>query len=390
MKILLINDISTPTGGGELTTLALRDGLRKRGHDARFFSSSACYMGRKGLADYECMGTTSPLRIFLQTANPWAYWKLRQVLATFQPHVVHVRIFLSQLSPLILPLLRDIPSIYHVVWYRPICPLGTKLLPDNNPCRVHYGTVCYQNRCLRLRAWVPIILQLKCWHHWRHAFNLVIANSAAVRDRLTADGIAPVQVVWNGIPERPARVALQPPPTVAFAGKFNWTKGVDVLVRAFAKVVKQIPEARLLLAGYGPEHEALKRLIAELDLTGSISMLGFLAPSVLETQFDRAWVQIVPSRWEEPFGRVAAEAQMRGTAVVASASGGLTEIVQDGQTGLLVPPGDVDALSDALLHLLQNRLLAEQLGQAGRYRALAEFSEDIFVDRFVQYYHTLC
>jgi len=81
---------------------------------------------------------------------------------------------------------------------------------------------------------------------------------------------------------------------------------------------------------------------------------------------------------------------MRGTAVVASETGGLGEIVRDGQTGFLVPPDDVDALAKALLKLLTNLELAEQMGESGREIALAHFSESTYVDRVVQLYETLC
>jgi len=107
MKILLINDYGTPTGGAELQMLTLRKGLRLRGHDARFFTSSARPIPVSSQADYECFGTTSRFRTLLQTTNPWAFWQLRRVLAEFQPDVIHVGIFLTQLSPLILPLLKD-------------------------------------------------------------------------------------------------------------------------------------------------------------------------------------------------------------------------------------------------------------------------------------------
>jgi len=81
---------------------------------------------------------------------------------------------------------------------------------------------------------------------------------------------------------------------------------------------------------------------------------------------------------------------MRGTAVVASNSGGLTEIIRDGETGLLIPSGDADALAEALLLLLRDRELAEQMGRAGREVALVHFSEATYVDRFVRLYQTLC
>jgi glycosyltransferase involved in cell wall biosynthesis len=298
--------------------------------------------------------------------------------------------FLTQLSPLIMPLLKEVPSLYHVVWYRPICPLGTKMLPDGTACQRPAGAVCYRNHCLPLRDWLPLMLQMRLWRHWRHVFNLIVANSEAIKRRLVAEDIEPVEVVWNGVPIQPQRPPLTSPPTVAFAGRLVREKGVDVLLQAFAKVVTQIPEARLLLAGEGPEQEHLNRLLADLGLSSSVSTLGHLPRPELEQHFAAAWVQAVPSRWAEPFGIVAAEAMMRGTAVVASSSGGLVDIVRDGETGFRIPPDDASALAEALLRLVRDRELAEQMGRAGREVALAHFSEATFVDRFVELYQTLC
>jgi len=390
MRILLVNDYGTPTGGAETQMLALREELRRRGHEARLFASSAHPPGVESLADDECFGTTSRFRTLLQTANPWAAWGVRRVLADFRPDVVHVRLFLTQLSPLILPVLKGVPSVYHVVWYRPICPLGTKMLPDGRACHVPAGLVCYRQGCLPLRDWVPLMLQMKMWRRWCYHFDLIVANSEAVRRRLIAEGIEPAEVIPNGVPIRPARPPFSPPPTAAFAGRLVPEKGVDVLLRAFAEVVAEIPEARLLLAGAGPERERLEQLIVDLRLSSQVAMLGQLPPGELERRFGSAWVQIVPSRWEEPFGVVATEAMMRGTAVIASSTGGLTEIVQHGQTGLLVPPGDPDALAAALLELFRVRESAERMGQAGREVALAHFSAPTTADRFLQLYETIC
>ncbi len=390
MKILLVNDYATPTGGAEVFTLALRNGLRQRGHDARLFASSARPSAGASTADYECFGTISRFRTLLQTANPWAFVQLRRVLADFQPDVVHVRMFLTQLSPLILPLLRDVPSLCHVVWYRPICPLGTKMLPDGTACHVPAGAVCYRNHCLPLRDWVPLMLQMALWRRWRHAFDLIAANSEAVRRRLMAEGIEPVEVVRNGVPIQPARPPLGFPPVIAFVGRLVREKGADILLRAFAKVQAQMPETRLLLVGDGPEGEYLRRVIADLGLSSQVSLLGHLPHEEVERVCAAAWVQAVPSRWAEPFGIVAAEALMRGTAVMASNSGGLAEVVQDGRTGLLVPPGDVNALAEALLRLFRDRELAEQMGKAGREMALVRFNEAMCIERFIELYQRIC
>jgi glycosyltransferase involved in cell wall biosynthesis len=82
---------------------------------------------------------------------------------------------------------------------------------------------------------------------------------------------------------------------------------------------------------------------------------------------------------------------MRGTAVVASASGGLTEIVgDDGRMGLLVPPGDEQALAEAIFRLLQNRGLAEQMGKAGREFATAHFDQKTYIRKILELYETIC
>lgn len=390
MKILLIHDYATPSFGAENQVLALRDGLRRRGHDARLFASRARpAVKRDVLADYVCLGTASRLQTILQTANPWAYLGLRGILQGFRPHVVHVRMFLTQLSPLILPLLRKIPSIYHVVSYRPICPMSNKMAPDGKVCRVPAGTACY-HLCLPLRSFIFQIPELWLWRRWRKAFDLVVANSHALMHELQRHGIETDQVIWNPVPEVDSpRPPLSPPPTVAFAGRMDRGKGADLLLKAFSRLSKKIPEARLILAGDGPDLGDLKTLASELGLSRRAVFTGHLLRRDMERLFQTAWVQAVPTRCMEAFGNVAAEAIMRGTAVVASEIGGLSEIVQGGTTGLLIPPGDVDALTDALAVFLQDREMAERMGRAGRAFALRHFDPEAYLDRIIGLYETL-
>ncbi len=109
----------------------------------------------------------------------------------------------------------------------------------------------------------------------------------------------------------------------------------------------------------------------------------------MEDAFSTAWVQAAPSTWEEPFGLVAAEGMMRGTAVVTTDSGGLAEQVDPGVTGLTTPAGDVDALAAALRSILSDRDKAEAMGRAGRERALAHFTDDAVLDRFEDIYREI-
>ncbi len=401
MKILLLHDKGTPTGGAEMQFLALRDDLRALGHDARMLATSATTVpGSPFEADYRCFGTNNQkLQVLTQTANPAAYLALRQILHDFQPDVVHARLFLWQLSPLILPLLRNLPALYQTSMYKAICPVGTKILPDGSPCTVRAGVPCLRNGCMTPQTWAVLMGQRALWLRWRDAFDLVAALSNEMRDKLVAEGISPVEVVHNGVPERPPRPPLATQtgedavPTVVYAGRLVPEKGVDVLLRALARVrrtgPRAIPNARLLVAGQGPATSELRALASELGLDDAVTWLGHLPREEMERRFDGAWVQAVPSLWAEPFGNVSTEAMMRGTAVVASAVGGQTDIVVDGQTGFLVPPGDVGALAARLRHLLRDRTVAEAMGQVGRRRALAQFSEAHRTQRFVGIYERL-
>ena len=139
----------------------------------------------------------------------------------------------------------------------------------------------------------------------------------------------------------------------------------------------------------GPESEKLKHLISDLDLYSNVTFHGHLSHSELDNILSRAWVQVVPSVWAEPFGITVVEAMMRGTAVVASDSGGPREIIENGKSGFLVPPGDVDALAEKLLLLLSDRNLSETLGRAGRNISESRFSEELFLGKLLDIYERL-
>lgn len=297
--------------------------------------------------------------------------------------------FLNQISPAILPRLRSVPVVAQVVTYKAICPRGTKVLPDGRPCTSPAGVACLRSGCVTRQTWLLDMAQLHLLRRFQRHVDRVVALSQAVRRRLEEAGLRDVRVVPNGVPARPARPPLSGPPTVAFAGRLVPEKGVDVLLTAFAEVRRRIPDARLLVAGSRAEWASLASLADRLGLRDGVEFAGHLSRADLEHRFDAAWVQAVPGRWEEPFGNVVTEAMARGTAVVASAVGGPAEVVRPGKTGALVPPGDAAALADALATVLGDRDLAERWGRQGRALALAEYSQDVVLDRFEALYAEL-
>ena len=176
--------------------------------------------------------------------------------------------------------------------------------------------------------------------------RLVIAVSSALADVARALGARDVRVIPNGV-EIPATVREPAdPPHVLFAGRLAPEKGVEELTAAAAGLP-------LVVAGDGP----LRHVVPQTR--------GFVSRAELHRLYEEAAVVACPSR-REGFGVVCAEAMARGRPVVAGAVGGLVDLVRDGETGLLVPPCDAEALRAALERLLADADLRTRLGKAGR------------------------
>lgn len=384
-RVLMINDYGRATGGAELQMLALRDGLRRRGHEVRLFASDAALAeGFPILADAACRGRTDRAQVVTQTLNPSAWIALRRELRANPPDVVHLRMFLWQISPLVLPLLRGVPTLFQAAVYKAICPTGLKLLPGGAPCARLAGRACLQEGCVAPATWGATMLQLGLLRRWRGAIDRVAALSRRMAATFEAEGWGPVAVLGNGVDARPARPPLGDDPIVAYAGRLSREKGVETAIRAVLALAPSRPRLRLIIAGGGPLEAELRALAAPLG--ERVRFLGHMPRAQMEAAFDVAWVQLVPSLWHEPFGNVTTEAMMRGTAVVASDVGGQSDITRDGVTGRLTPPGDVAALAAALAPIVDDRALAERMGAEGRRVALTEYDREAVLDRLTDAY----
>jgi glycosyltransferase involved in cell wall biosynthesis len=174
-------------------------------------------------------------------------------------------------------------------------------------------------------------------------------------------------------------------PRLLCVGRLIPIKGHLVLLRALAQARQRVPGLTLDVAGRGPLDSALKAYTRELGLEDAVRFLGFVSP--IEDAFQRAAIVVVPSLGEG-FGMVALEAMERARPVIVSAVGGLPEIVEDGVTGFVVPPGDAEALADAVVALASDLGRAAEMGRAGRARALAEFPPERSAARIEELYRS--
>jgi len=186
--------------------------------------------------------------------------------------------------------------------------------------------------------------------------------------------------------EARARLGLDPDAFVVVGlGRLVPIKGFDLLVRALPAVAEQVPSARVLLVGDGAERQRLEAVAASLDVTRQLRLAGETLD--VAAYLAAADVVAVPSR-NEGMGRVIVEAMALGLPVVATAVGGIPDVVTDGECGRLIAPEDVDALSAALIELGRDPALRRKLGEAAMQRAEA-FSTSVAREKLLAVYASL-
>lgn len=244
--------------------------------------------------------------------------------------------------------------------YRLVLPSKRKWLEDKTYRRLH----------------VDKLIAAETWLLERS--SLILGNSNAIlRDIEAAYGLAldpaRVRVVPHGLAhEFPAAPPVRGPGCrILFVGRFETRKGIDILAAAIPAVLEAAPEARFVLAGdpdvdedgRGPTHRSkVEALVARHP--GRVEMTGMLPRDALVAQYAAADIFVAPSRYES-FGLIFLEAMMHGAACVGTRAGGIPEVVEDGVTGLLVPPEDPAALAAALSRLVADAALRRGLGEAG-------------------------
>jgi glycosyltransferase involved in cell wall biosynthesis len=177
----------------------------------------------------------------------------------------------------------------------------------------------------------------------------------------------------------PAR-PLPAEPTVAWVAMLQHHKAPYVFAEAWRRTARRMPEARLTMVGDGPLRPVAETLVR--DLPGRVRLERRLPPREVSRILDESTLLVLPS-WSEGMPRVVMEAFTRGRPVVGSAVGGIPDMVTHGRNGLLVPPGNAEHLADALVSVLSDRPLAEQLARAALddaaffHRSAAEYADAV-------------
>jgi len=387
MKVLLVGNHWTPgPGGAEAMLVLTADLLRDAGHEVIALALAEDDTLPTAAADLlpRWRAPTARTRAGEAWAGVWsrrAGQAVAEAVRRHRPDVAHVHHVYEGLTLAVLDRLHrsGVPVVMTLHDYRPVCP-NFRLYTDGRPCTRCLGGGYLQvvrHRCLEGSRWRSVAAAAEAYAaralHWYDDVAVFLAPSRFLRDRVVEGGLRPdrVRVVPNPVvvPDLPARPV--DPPVVVYTGRLVAEKGLHVLLDAARSLP---PGVRVRVTGSGRLAGELADRVRREDLP--VDLLGPGRPSDVAGELRSATVAVLPATWWENCPMAVLEASATGVPVVASAVGGIPELVEDGRTGLLVQPGYGAALGSALTRLLTDEELASALGRAARGRVRRRHDPD--------------
>jgi len=231
-----------------------------------------------------------------------------------------------------------------------------------------FGSTAFQAESIPIASIVWLAERPLPRMYRRAAFHAI---SDSTKDDLVARGVAPdaIRVIYPGVDSGhyhpDSSTPRDPEPSFLYIGRIKRYKGIDIIVRAVAAARSRGHRLMLDVAGVGDDLPRLARLSTALGISEQVRFCGFVSEVKKIELLRRTWAAVLPSP-KEGWGITNVEAAACGTPAVASDSPGLRESVRDGQTGILVPHGDVEAMATALIRLSERPEEVESFGMTAR------------------------
>jgi glycosyltransferase involved in cell wall biosynthesis len=317
--------------------------------------------------------------------------KIRALIRRAPPAVAHAHNVYHHISPSIFETLKaeGVPIVMTAHDLKLACP-AYKMLSQGRVCERCRGGQIHNvllHRCVKDSVAVSGLVFLETLIHrsfglYRDTLDRLVAPSRFYRDKLVEWGWDAGRIAYipNCIDANLFTPCSDESDYFIYAGRLAPEKGLATLVRAAA-----LSQQRLVLAGSGPEEAALRRLA--LELGADVSFAGYLDKPQLQRLIGEARALVLPSEWYENAPVSVLEAYALGRPVIGTRIGGIPELVAHNETGILVEPGSVAMLAEALAGIASLPPTARnRLGAAGRHWVRREFSPDKYRDRTMQLY----
>ncbi|NQT27209.1 glycosyltransferase family 4 protein [candidate division KSB1 bacterium] len=387
LKILMVNKFFYVKGGSERYFFELSHLLESKGHTVIPFAMHHPNNVASPYSEYFVEHTeynTSGFRRWIDQVHQagkmiYSLHAQKQIEALIQktrPDIAHLHMIDHQISPSILPVLKkyNIPVIQTVHQYKLVCPNYRLYIPQKREIcsRCVGGSLIHPiiQKCHRNSRVASGMVALEAFIHrtiriYRH-INLFHVPSHFMGQKLIEGGIPKDRVAhaFYTIDMDSFPFSSRSEPYYVYVGRLSDEKGILTLIEA-ARFNKDF---RLLIIGDGPQRNQIERIIQDQGLH-NIELTGTLDKSALRKIVGKARFLVVPSEWHDNSPLVIYEAFSMGKPVIASNLGGMPELVDHGETGLLFPAGQVESLRDAIRRLMQEPETTQIMGQNARKKA---------------------
>ncbi len=393
MRVLLFHDIAEEIGGAETYVNRLLAALNAQGHPSRLVTISSKPVPERANVAVFREPSSKAIRFMMKAKwNPWLFLFLCRQIDSFKPSVLHLHHNYKYPSTVLLAAAyKGVPVVQTVHDYGFLCPTIWHVKPGGKACCTKFGWACVQSGCIPLSKY---LLELA----YRPLKNIlekmivrkIICPSEKLQACISQEGFKTELVRYFidclKVPKKRARNAE----TILYVGGLTPQKGVQVLLHAFASVLKKFPKARLVVVGDGAYRGRLEAIAQDIEISRFVRFAGKVPNSKIGAYYSNAGIVAVPSVWEEQFGLVGIEAMSYAVPVVGSDIGGIPEWLEDGKTGRLAAPGDSKDLAAKICSILGSPAQAEAMGQRGRKTALVKYcSSENHASRMVQVYKSV-
>lgn len=411
MNIVFLSDDFPPQsfGGAGIVAFNLAKALSLLGHTITVITTVQDKT-KEGVVQYEGL-TVHRLyskyherwRAYLSLYNPQTQAKVRSILVQYRPDVVHAHNIHQYLSYYCLKLAKQ---------------GGARVfLTAHDVMLFHYGKLvefvdskdlsCLKEFNYKISPWQQIKTYKKRYNPLRNIIikyylrnvDKIFAVSNALKDALNQNGIVNVEVIHNGINVAEwdtNAVALEAfkdiynlrgKKVLLFGGRLSDAKGGYQAVLAMKEVVTKIPNAvMIIMGGINAYVEHTIQIAKELSVDQHLIFTGWISGQELKSAYAAADVVIVPSLYLDPFPTINLEAMACKKPVVGTCFGGTSELVEDGKTGYIVNPYDIEFLASIMVRLLTDTALMEEMGQVGYGQVRKIFALDIQIKRVLVWY----
>lgn len=396
MRILLVNKFHYLRGGSEKYYFELAQLLKSKGHTVGFFSMKHEENITTGDAEYFVeeidLNTGSKLKALDVIYSQENKKLMAKALEEFKPDIVHINNFQRQLSASIIDAIKEknIPIVMTAHDLNPICPASIMLYNGEvcDDCITKGYAQCIKKKCVKgstLKSTLGV-MEKKYYdiHKVFRKIDCIISPSEFNKNQLVNGKLKYNEIVTlHNFVNESERNEYVLGDYAFYLGRLSKEKGILNLIEA----IGDIPDAKLLIAGDGPERERIEAYISEHKLDGRITLLGYQNQGSIHKYITNSRFVVIPSICNENCPYSVLEAMEIGKPIVASRIGGIPELIADGENGYLYKADDINELKEKLTLLLDDDEKVNRFAQKSRELYESYYSPDSYYNELIKIYN---